>query len=96
MTRSTVRVQGCGATAPAGRGQDESWYERFCKGEFAGLSLKLDRLDEAIRGNGKPGILRRLDRLEALEAIRSRLTWLVVGAAVTLGATAAWNHFFGG
>ena len=86
MARSTGTGQGCGT----------SQYERFCKGEFAGLSMKLDRLDEAIRGNGKPGIQRRLDRLEALEAIRSRLTWLIVGAAVTLGATVAWNHFFGG
>ena len=71
-------------------------YERFCKAEFAGLSVKLDRLDEAIRGNGKPGLQRRLDRLEAMEAARSRLTWLVVGVAVTLAATGVWKYFFGG
>ena len=71
-------------------------YERFCKAEFAGLSVKLDRLDEAIRGNGKPGLQRRLDRLEVVQAIRSRVTWLVVGAAVTLIATGVWRHFFGG
>ena len=71
-------------------------YERVCRNEFAELHAKLDRLDEAIRGNGKPGLQRRLDRLEALEAVRSRLTWLVVGAAVTLAATTAWKYFFGG
>ena len=31
-------------------------YERVCKDEFAGLHAKLDRLDEAIRGNGQPGL----------------------------------------
>ena len=38
-------------------------YETICKGEFASIHGKLDKLDEAIRGNGKPGIQRRLDRL---------------------------------
>ncbi len=44
---------------------DESTqYETICKGEFGELHAKLDRMDEAIRGNGKPGIQLRLDRLE--------------------------------
>ena len=59
-------------------------YEQVCKGEFASICQKLDRLDEAIRGNGKPGIQLRLDRLESVRATRSRLLWLAVGAAVTL------------
>ena len=59
-------------------------YDRVCKGEFAAIHTKLDRLDEAVRGNGKPGIQLRLDRLEAAEAVRGRLVWLLVGAAVTL------------
>ncbi|HPC65337.1 MAG TPA: hypothetical protein P5175_06260 [Anaerohalosphaeraceae bacterium] len=36
-------------------------YENVCKGEFAELHKKLDGLDEAIRGNGKPGIQVRLE-----------------------------------
>ena len=71
-------------------------YESVCKGEFGELHTKLDRLDEAIRGNGKPGIHRRLDRLEMVEAVRSRLVWLVVGIAVTLAATYLWHQVFGG
>ncbi len=51
-------------------------YERVCKGEFAAISAKLDRLDEAIRGNGRPGIQVRLDRLEAAEKSRNRLIWV--------------------
>ena len=77
-------------------GCESSQYEAVCKGEFAELQAKLDRLDEAIRGNGKPGLQRRLDRLEMAEAMRSRLVWLVVGATVTLAATAVWRYVFAG
>ena len=53
------------------------------KAEFAAIHRKLDRLDEAIRGNGKPGILVRLDRLEQDAKRQGKLIWLVVGAGVT-------------
>jgi len=71
-------------------------YERVCKDEFAAIHVKLDRLDEAIRGNGRPGIQLRLDRLEATEQSRSRLIWIILGAAVTLAVTAVWQQVFGG
>jgi hypothetical protein len=70
-------------------------YERVCKGEFAAVHGKLDRLDEAIRGNGKPGIQLRLDRLEAAEAIRSRLVWIIAGSTVTLALSAVWKLVIG-
>ena len=59
---------------------DTDQYDRVCKNEFAELHAKLDRLDEAIRGNGKPGIQLRLDRLESAEAVRSRLLWIIAGS----------------
>ncbi len=71
-------------------------YERVCKDEFASIHAKLDRLDEAIRGNGKPGIQLRLDRLEASEKSRAKLIWIIVGAAATLAMTAVWQQVFGG
>lgn len=74
----------------------EAQYEGICKGEFAAIHAKLDRLDEAIRGNGKPGIQLRLDRLEASEKSRSRLIWIIAGAAVTLAVTAIWQRVLGG
>jgi len=77
-------------------GCENAQYEAVCKGEFAELHAKLDRLDEAIRGNGKPGLQRRLDRLEMAAAVRSRLAWMVAGAAVTLAATAVWKYVFAG
>jgi hypothetical protein len=71
-------------------------YEQVCKGEFASIHQKLDKLDEAIRGNGKPGIQLRLDRLETSQTARSRLLWLVVGAAVSLAVGAMWKLVNGG
>lgn len=70
-------------------------YERVCKGEFAELNAKMDRLDVAIRGNGKPGIQLRLDRLESAEAVRSRLLWIIAGSTVTLAMGAVWKLIFG-
>lgn len=74
---------------------DTDQYDRVCKGEFAAVHGKLDKLDEAIRGNGKPGIQRRLDRLEAAEAVRSRLLWIIAGAAVALAVSALWRLVIG-
>ncbi len=71
-------------------------YTTVCQDEFAEIHRKLDVLDEAIRGNGKPGIQLRLDRLEGSEKSRSRLLWLIAGSAVTLAASAAWRAMFGG
>lgn len=73
----------------------EAQYESICKDEFASIHTKFDRMDEAIRGNGRPGIQLRLDRLEAAEKSRSRLIWIITGAAVTLAASSIWQHIFG-
>ena len=63
-------------------------YTAVCKDEFDGLHAKLDRMDVAIRGNGKPGIQVRLDRLEQDAKRQSKLIWLMLGGLVTLLATA--------
>ncbi|MCL2646123.1 MAG: hypothetical protein FWD61_03845 [Phycisphaerales bacterium] len=68
--------------------QNNCQYERICRSEFAGLHSKIDRLDEAIRGNGKPGINLRLELLETAVAYRRRLTWIVIGAFISAGASA--------
>lgn len=56
-------------------------YETICQGEFGELHKKLDSLDEAIRGNGKPGIQLRLDRLEQDRLSRSKIVWFLLGIA---------------
>ncbi len=54
----------------------EDRFDDICKPEFESIHTKLDKLDESIRGNGKPGIQLRLDRLESAEAVRSQLLWI--------------------
>jgi len=63
-------------------------YETTCKDEFAELHRKLDRIDEALRGNGRPGLQMRLDRLEQDRLGRSRFFWLALGTVGTCAATA--------
>ena len=53
-----------------------------CLDEFHTMNQKLDRLDVAIRGNGKPGILVRLDRLERVSQVKNRVLWLLIGAVI--------------
>lgn len=66
------------------------------------IDAKLDRLDEAIRGNpgngSKPSILVRLDRLEQDAKRQSRLIWLIVGAVITAttSGVVAWINGAGG
>ena len=74
---------------------DADQYERVCKGEFGSINAKLDRLDEAVRGNSKPGIQLRLDRLEAAEKVRSRLMWIIATSALMLAASAVWRLVVG-
>ena len=71
-------------------------YVKVCQGEFAAIHTKLDRMDEAIRGNGKPGIQLRLDRLESAEAVRSKLLWIIAGSVVSLAIAAVWKLVIGG
>ncbi|MCL2701965.1 MAG: hypothetical protein FWE88_09795 [Phycisphaerae bacterium] len=66
-----------------------------CQREFRVLFAKIDRLDDAVRGNGKPGIQTRLDRLELAAATRTRLLWLIAGSVVALAVGALWKLFFG-
>ena len=63
-----------------------------CQGHFESIHNKLDRLDEAVRGNGRPGIQLRLDRLEQDAKRQAKLTWLIIGAVITALASGivAW------
>lgn len=65
--------------------------ERPCSDEFAEINRKLDTLDEAVRGNGKPGIRQRLDRLEEAHASARRLLWCLIGCAAPILMGATWK-----
>ena len=62
--------------------------EKHCQQQFDILFEKIDRIDVAIRGNGKPGIIVRLDRLERSAKSQAKLIWLLIGA-VAAGLTTA-------
>ena len=63
-----------------------------CQGHFEAIHKKLDRMDQALRGNGRPGITVRLDRLEQDAKRHGKLTWLIVAAAVaaSVSGIVAW------
>jgi len=42
------------------------------------IERKIDEIDKAIRGNGKPGINLRLDRLEQRYKSKARVLWNVL------------------
>ena len=50
--------------------------------DLASLHKKIDKLDEAVRGNGHPGINTRLDRLEHSERRRTKIIWILIAAAI--------------
>ncbi len=66
-----------------------------CEKHFEVIHGKLDRLDEAIRGNGRPGVLIRLDRLEQDAKRQAKLIWLILGAVAT-GLTTGLIMWIGG
>ena len=70
-------------------------YEEICRREFKEINRKLDQMDRAVRGNGKPGILIRLDRLEQSESTRNKLLWLIAGSAATVAVGLIWSRIFG-
>jgi len=70
---------------------DTEQYKGVCKAEFQAIHGKLDKLDEAVRGNGRPGIQTRLDRLERFQ----NFIWFICGAAITAGIAAAFRALGG-
>ncbi|HUT57737.1 MAG TPA: hypothetical protein VNA25_07780 [Phycisphaerae bacterium] len=71
-------------------------YEKICKDEFGAIKSKLNQIDSAIRGNGRPGIHNRLERLERMAILWSRLMWVIASSVVILVVSAVWKLVFNG
>ena len=69
--------------------------QAICDGEFKLVHKSLDKLDIAIRGNGKPGLVTRIDRLEQARASRSKVTWFIAGLAGAYVVRVLISHFAG-
>lgn len=52
------------------------------------LGRQVEKLTASIEGNGDLGLKYRVDRMESWIKPRSRIEWMVIGAAVT--AAVAW------
>ncbi len=55
-----------------------------CESEFADIKKALASIDTALRGNGVPGIKQRIDSLERLAGVLTRLIWIMVIASSPL------------
>jgi hypothetical protein len=59
----------------------------LCDNRLKRIEDTVNLIDKAIRGNGVPGLKEEVRVLQAREAARSRLFWIVVGTAVAQVAT---------
>jgi hypothetical protein len=59
-------------------------FVSVCKPQFEALFTRVNTLDEAVRGNGKPGLNQRVRDLERCEGLRGKLFWIAVGLAVSV------------
>jgi len=60
--------------------------------QLAEIKVVMLRLDEAVRGNGKPGLILRIDRLERARAVHGKVVWGL--AAGALGIMVQWVRSF--
>ena len=61
---------------------EQGQYERVCKDRFDEMMAMLRSIDVSLRGNGNPGVMTRLDRLERAQAVQAKLFWLFCAAAI--------------
>jgi len=60
--------------------------------QFSEVKVILNRLDDAIRGNGQPGLVLRIDRLERSRALHNKALWAFMVAGV--GILTQWIRSF--
>jgi len=62
---------------------DRCRFSDECHREFKQTREAIQRIDEAIRGNGKPGLVTRMTLVEDTISSMKKLMWLVIGTAIT-------------
>lgn len=71
------------------------WDDDRLEAEFARVCKKLDGIDSLLRGNGGPGVLVRVEKLELRERIRSKVVWLISSIMLSMVALLTWKLFLG-
>lgn len=59
--------------------------------KISSMEDKVDAMHACLIGNGKPGLIIRLDRVEQRHKVVSKLVWAVVVAVVGLSVSAFWS-----
>ena len=75
------------ASAAPGASTYRSEHQRDVVNRLKRIEDTVNLIDKAIRGNGVPGLKEEVRVLQARDAARSRLFWIVVGTAVAQVAT---------
>lgn len=59
--------------------------------KIEGIEQGVQRIEQCLMGNGKPGLVMRMDRTEQKDKIRSRILWTIFGIVATtvIGLVAA-------
>jgi len=65
--------------------------QEHCERVTAVITNKLDKLDETIRGNGKPGMLVRMDRIERAIGLLMRVGWMLCVLILTQAMPGIWK-----
>lgn len=76
----------------------ESQSIQALREDLADIKIRIERIDHAVRGNGRPGLNTRVTILERFRDGASQLVWLVVGSAIAAvcSAGAALAHVMTG
>lgn len=68
-----------------------SWDDERLEEAFSRVCTKLDKIDALLRGNGGPGVLVRVEKLELRDRIWSKALWLIPPVVVTLLVLLSWE-----
>ena len=66
----------------------EDWIEQ--------IKNDTHEIKRALQGNGRPGLMTRLDRLEQKESVRDRHFWVIYPILASLAIGAVWALLTGG
>lgn len=55
------------------------------------INVRLDRIETNIRGNGQPGLMTRIDRIEQKDEMRGRHFWVIWPILLSTAAAAVWQ-----
>lgn len=57
------------------------------------IETSLKDINKHLLGNGKPGLLTRVDRLEVWDKLKNKVLWFLGGTVVTCGLTWFFEKF---